>query len=322
MESISPPDTVYLHLTRKCNLRCVYCFLSAGESMENELTTSELAAVLNDIHTLNPRRVVFTGGEPLLREDVSNLARTFKSAGDEIHLCIITNGTLVNEENAKDLVRDFDETRISIDGPEEINDATRGRGTFKKSMKAFEYVLKAGGNPKASITITSANLPHLKEFISYLIRNGIARIHLSPLKAAGRAKNGGLHCGFEEAQRIVEEFWHETFGRQLKRRKKETFNCGVGRSLAVYPDGSAYPCHVLAFPEFCIGNVRREDLHSIYHHSKIMNRLRSLDLCEIAPRTEFSEELSREETCLGVRAQNQHFRECLREVIALPRSKI
>ena len=122
-------------------------------------------------------------------------------------------------------------------------------------------------------------------------------------------------CDFEEVKRIVDDFWYEAFGLRLRTVRKEALNCGVGKYVTVYPDGSVYPCHLLAFPELCIGNVREQRLHSIYSHSSLMERLRSLHFDEIAQCAECFEELSREVTCLGTYAQEQNFREELMNLL-------
>lgn len=305
---MNSPDTVYLHVTKRCNLRCVYCYFSAGEPMEKELSTEEMLSVLKDVYSLNPRRVFFTGGEPLLRRDILELAQSLKNMGNNIHFCIITNGIAINEENAKDLVNNFDEIRISIDGFKEINDAMRGKGTFKNTMNAFKCMLNAGGDPIASITVTSLNLTHLEDFMRFLLRNGILKIHIAPLKIVGRSNDAKMLCNIEEVKTIVDDFWYEIFGLRLKNENKGASNCGVGKFLTVDPDGSVYPCHVLAFPEFCIGNVKEQRLDLIYHNSSLMNKLRNLHFGELSKCAECFKELSHEGTCLGVRAQNRNFR--------------
>ena len=279
--------------------------------MEKELSTEEILLVFRDIHLLNPRRVIITGGEPLLRKDIIKLAQTFKNIGNKIELCIITNGTLINKENAEDLVKNFDEIRISIDGFKEINDAIRGKGTFEKTMDAFKCVLAAGGNPAAFITATSSNLLHLKDFMRFLLVNGIHKIHVSPLKIVGRAKGDKMLCDTEEVKQIVDKFWCETFGLKLKSKSEEAFNCGVGKFLTINPDGSVYPCHVLAFPEFCMGNVRKQRLNLIYNNSDLINKLRDLHFSKIAKCAECFEEFSQKGVCLGVRAQEKNFRKQL-----------
>ncbi len=133
------------------------------------------------------------------------------------------------------LVHKFNEIRISIDGPQEINDALRGKGSFQKVMRAFEYVVKAGGDPIAFITVTSLNLPHLKHFMGYLLSNGVSKIHISPLKLAGRVDDETMLGDLDAIKRMADEFWYETFGLRLKSHREEGFNCGVGKFLTVYP---------------------------------------------------------------------------------------
>lgn len=309
------PDTIYFHVTKACNLRCAYCYFSAGEPMVKELSTEEMFSVLRDVHLVNPQRVVFTGGEPLLRADCLELAQAFKNFESKTPLCITTNGTLINEENVDDVVKTFDEVRISIDGFKGETDTLRGEGTFESAIRAFRHVLNAGGDPVAFITVTSLNVRYLKEFMHFLLKNGIFKIHLSPLKLAGRADDDGMLCNLENVKNITDEFWYETFGLRLKSERKEEFNCGVGKFLTINPDGSVYPCHVLAFPEFCIGNVRNQRLYSIYNHSTLMNKLRNLHFSEIAHCAECFKELSREKTCLGIHAQKKNFREQLLDLL-------
>ena len=302
-------DTVYLHITKACNLRCVYCYFSAGDPIENELSTAEMLTVLEDVQLLNPNRVVITGGEPLLRSDILEIAQKLKKMNNRARLCITTNGTLMNEKSAECLVKIFDEIRISVDCFQEINDSKRGQGTFEKVMRAFRYVLEAGGNPAAFITVTSLNLPYLTDFIKFLLRNEICKIHLSPLKKAGRAKDIAMFCDQKEVQEVAARFWFENFGLQLVNESKSEFNCGVGKYLTVYPDGSVYPCHLLAYPEFCIGDVRKQRLNFIYKNSRLMNKLRSLHFKEISQCSACFKDISQEKTCLGKFAQNRSFRE-------------
>jgi len=91
--------------------------------------------------------------------------------------------------------------------------------------------------------------------------------------------------------------------------RKGAFNCGVGRFLTVHPDGSVYPCHLLAFPEFCVGNVREKGLYAIYQMSGLMRRLRMLRFSEIAPCAGCFKDLSQEAGCLGTSARQRRFRE-------------
>ena len=183
-------------------------------------------------------------------------------------------------------------------------------------MRAFRCIIDSGGDPVAFITVTSVNIFNLKETMSFLLRNGIVKIHISPLKLVGRATDNRMLCDKEELKRIVEDFWYETFGLQLKSERKDTFNCGVGKFLTINPDGSIYPCHVLAFPEFCLGNVKEQRLYSIYHDSSLLKKLRNLHFSETAQCAECFKGLSQDGTCLGIHAQNKGFREELVDLLS------
>lgn len=303
---IVKPDTVYFHLTQRCNLKCVYCYISAGEKDATELSTSEIMDVLGDIAMLNPKKLVFTGGEPLYRKDVLELASEFKKLDktNRIWLYMNTNGTLITSDIAYRLVEVFDEIRISLDGPEQINDALRGNGTFDSAMRAIDYIQEAGGDPTVSITISSRNLSTLREFMSFLLRvKWIHNIHLAPFKRSGRGKHlNELLCSHKDSEAMVDEFWHEYFGFHLKQKTNKnnpSLNCGVGKYLTIYPDGSVYPCHLLALPEFRLGNVKNSSLFEIFTQSKLMAEMRALDFRSIPHCAECFEELSNGEVCFG-----------------------
>jgi len=314
MEVMISPETIYLHLTKACNLHCQYCYFSAGEAQQDELLTGEIDSLLKDIFKLSPKRVVFTGGEPLLRDDLLEIASFFKSLDREnkIRLCLTTNGTLIKSDNAASLVKVFNEIRISIDSFEEVNDELRGQGSFKKAKNGLHEISRAGGNPVAFITITSLNISTLKEFMSYLLSEGFSQIHISQLNLTGRARGKSeLACKYDAAIKIVEEFWHERFGLKLEKKTiPDAINCGVGKFITVHPDGSVYPCHLLAFPELRVGNVRKDKLYSIFHYSKVLTNLRELNFCQMAKRDEHFNNLvnNGQHACIGRLAQNDKIR--------------
>ena len=65
---------VFLHVTKQCNLRCRYCYFSASRPLPGELTVAEFRPLWADLVALRPRKIVFTGGEPLLRPDIVRTA--------------------------------------------------------------------------------------------------------------------------------------------------------------------------------------------------------------------------------------------------------
>ena len=159
------------------------------------------------------------------------------------------------------------------------------------------------------------NLPGSEGFMRFLIGNGITKIHLSPLKTAGRARDDGLVCAPGEIRSVLEDFWYETSGLRLETVGGTGSNCGLGSYITVYPDGSVYPCRLLAFPEFRLGNVRSRDLLSIYRSSRLLEKLMKLDAEELEPHRTRIKGLPKESKCIGIQAQEAKFREKLLEFL-------
>ena len=181
--------TVYIHLTHACNLRCKYCYFDAGEAIQNELSLYELHTLFEEVVLLAPRKVVLTGGEPLLRPDLFDIARAFREVDPDkrVRLCLISNGTLIQAQKAALIAQVFDEIRISIDASREINDRIRGTGTFDAAVKAIHTLKREGIYAGVSITVTTENVPHLSAFLSFLLEEGVTtKFHLAPFRPVGR----------------------------------------------------------------------------------------------------------------------------------------
>ncbi|MBN1600187.1 MAG: SPASM domain-containing protein [Chitinispirillaceae bacterium] len=170
----SYPRWVVLQLLEQCNLRCKMCYEWGEEGAYHEkkamhqLDFEVVKKVIEDCAPVKPMYDFF-GGEPLLYKRVDEVISLIKQYGSE--LVIPTNGTLV-EKNAEMLVETGpDKVWISLDGPEEINDAQRGKGVFKKSIDGINKVLelrnRAGKKyPKIGITciVTPDNHLNIEEF--------------------------------------------------------------------------------------------------------------------------------------------------------------
>ena len=138
------PRNVVLHLTENCNLRCKMCYFwgETGAYSSSKLggkpMSLELELVKQIIHDLTPSKPFYSlfGGEPLLYPFIEEVICAIKEAGSIIDTP--TNGTLL-AEHAKMLVRNgFDLVRVSIDGPREITDELRGKGSHDKAFNGIE----------------------------------------------------------------------------------------------------------------------------------------------------------------------------------------
>ena len=142
------PYLIALNLTERCNLACDHCYLDAKilkEGATDELATAEIKTVLDDIATVGPEAmVVLTGGEPLLRKDIEELASHATSLG--LMVVVGTNGVLLKPERIRQLQdAGVAGVGISVDSlnPEQ-HDAFRGRkGAWVKTMAAIDACVKA-----------------------------------------------------------------------------------------------------------------------------------------------------------------------------------
>ena len=89
------PSLISWNLTRMCNLRCPHCYMEGGRKAENELTTEECLALITELDTLGTEMLILTGGEPLLRKDIFEIATSASSLG--IWVVMGTNGVRVHD---------------------------------------------------------------------------------------------------------------------------------------------------------------------------------------------------------------------------------
>ncbi|HBZ56715.1 MAG TPA: 12,18-didecarboxysiroheme deacetylase, partial [Syntrophobacteraceae bacterium] len=131
--SADKKPVVVWNITRRCNLKCVHCYAHAlGEdaAAPDEMTTAEGKTLLDDLAQYGAPVVLFSGGEPLVRQDLPELAAYAVSKG--MRAVISTNGTLIRPAVAQDLKKiGLSYVGISLDGLEAVNDRFRGvKGAF------------------------------------------------------------------------------------------------------------------------------------------------------------------------------------------------
>lgn len=277
--------------------------------MELELSPSEIRPLFEQILLLAPQKVVFTGGEPLLRMDLFDIALAFRELdpNKQIRLCLVSNGTLIDARTGYQIAQVFDEVRISVDGPIEVNDKTRGKGAFQGAMKAVQYLRSSDAHLCVSITVTAVNLPYLSQFLSFLLENKlVTEFHLASFRPVGRgAEHPDFLCSWRDAQFAVADFWRARFGAPSRLGGAHAYklvgcgNCGIGAYINIYPDGSVYPCHVLSVPEFFLGNGRETTLLDIVRESSTLKRLRNLDFRHLTRSGECLKLLLNNAVCLG-----------------------
>ena len=178
---------VVWNVTRRCNLKCVHCYAHAtGEAAKDELSTEEGKVLLDDLAQFGCPVVLFSGGEPLIRQDLVELADYAVKLG--MRAVISTNGTLITRAVAQDL-KDvgLSYVGISLDGMREVNDRFRGvRGSFDRAMAGIAHCQQAGIKVGLRFTINRMNAAEIPAIFDLLEEHNIPRVCFYHLVYAGR----------------------------------------------------------------------------------------------------------------------------------------
>lgn len=133
-------ESVYISLTHKCNLRCIHCSVNAGIEESDILDTDEIKNVIHKLENSKVKTIIFTGGEPLVRNDIFDILKYARRSFSG-KIVLMTNGTLINKDNVKELTTNLNAIDISIDGVDESTcSIIRGSGVFDKVMQAVELL--------------------------------------------------------------------------------------------------------------------------------------------------------------------------------------
>lgn len=273
---------IYFHVTNRCNLSCGYCYNAdyrCSASGDRELRDAEIRNCLDQIAALRAKQVIFTGGEPLLRSDILDLAEHARGLG--LDTSLLTNGTLIRDRATR-IAGLFDQVIISVDSwKAQEHERLRGRGTFERTVGGIRRLMDAG---KTQVflrpVITRHNVGSLpgfpryaasvlgcRDFILALCTPSSIRaakeLNLLPDPEEYREALAGFHQALEEVGGTsnFESVPFESDG-----------SCGAGTGvLSIAPNGDVFPCQCLHHAELRAGNIREHPLREI-HRSSCLQR--------------------------------------------------
>ncbi|MBI5592909.1 MAG: heme b synthase [Deltaproteobacteria bacterium] len=177
-------------ITRNCNLSCVHCRAAATNGpYEGELDTAACLRLLDQIAEVGPAIVILTGGEPLLRPDIFEVAGYGTSKG--LKMVMAPNGTLITRENAEKMAASgIKRISISLDGAtREKHDLFRGvDGAFDAALQGIANAKAAGIEFQINTTITQTNLDEIPKIQDLAIKLGAVAHHIFLLVPTGRGK--------------------------------------------------------------------------------------------------------------------------------------
>jgi heme d1 biosynthesis radical SAM protein NirJ len=207
-----PPGPVVIwNLVRRCNLTCKHCYsISADKDFPGELDTAEVFAVMDDLKRFRVPVLILSGGEPLLRPDIFDIARRAKSLG--FYVGLSSNGTLIDGDNI-DRIEDcrFDYVGVSLDGIAATHDRFRRKqGAFDASLRGIRLCRERGIKVGVRFTMTEDNQQDLPALLRLIEDEGIDKFYLSHLNYAGRGNKNRADDAFHRTTRRAMDLLFDT----------------------------------------------------------------------------------------------------------------
>lgn len=176
------------NLTNACNLFCQHCYSAANTSRNGEISINEIEKQIPYLKKAGVKVLILSGGEPLIREDIFDIAQLFNKNG--FITTLSTNGILINEKNIDQIKKHFSYVGISIDGDEKTHDRFRGmKGAFRSSIEAVRLVRDSGVKIGIRFTLSSITEKSLPFIFELAEKERIPKVYISHLVYSGRGKH-------------------------------------------------------------------------------------------------------------------------------------
>jgi radical SAM protein with 4Fe4S-binding SPASM domain len=283
-----------LGLTNKCNLRCSSCYNSYTQSLDNEINISELTNLIDDILPFLTYGFSISGGEPFCRKTELFYILdyiTSKNLGTKIG--IVSNGTLITEEDAKKLSLIPNLTvQISLDGiTKEAHEFNRGPNTFDKVINTIKLLRKYNVNVLLGVLLTEKSIHQVKDVLDFALSYDIKNVRFIEMfwQGLSRSKSMKRPLSYElfpiyktllknnkSYKKILQKDSTKIILNSLLNPSKRKC-CGID-SDTVYVDSdcNVYPCNLLINEKFKMGNIREQSFKNIWLHSNIKKDLLNL----------------------------------------------
>lgn len=167
---ISPPQAMVISPTMRCNFRCEGCYAASYER-KDDMPPEVFDRLLTEAEEIGIKFFILVGGEPFIYPEMLPIIKRHDKAFFQIY----TNGSLIDRVMCKELIKLGNVApQISINGPAEFTDASRGNGAFEKAEAAMDNLREAGCIFGFSTLVTSLNVDAIcsEEWIDYLIEKG------------------------------------------------------------------------------------------------------------------------------------------------------
>jgi pyrroloquinoline quinone biosynthesis protein E len=288
--SVAAPLWLLAELTYRCPLHCAFCYNPVDFSSHGpELDTEAWLRVISEARALGAVQIGFSGGEPLVRDDLETLVAHARGLG--FYTNLITSGVGLTEARIAALKEaGLDHIQLSFqDSTRELNDFLSSTRTFELKRKVAQLI-KAYGYPMVlNCVLHRYNLPHVGQIIDMALDIGAEYLELANTQYYGWALlNREQLMPTQEALREAEDTVNRYRARvgdrcrilfvvpdYFEKRPKACMNGWGSVFLGVAPDGAALPCHAArSLPGLDLPNVRETPLSTIWYESEAFNAFR------------------------------------------------
>ena len=288
------PLWLSLELTYRCPLKCSWCNnpLDFEDYGSQELSTAEWKKVLDDARRLGALQLGFTGGEPMLRDDLEELVGHADRIG--FYTNLITSGIGLTEERLLALkVAGLKHIQLSVQASRaELTDALVGARAHAGKMEAARLIKKHGFPMVLNVPVFKQNIGEIDAMIAWAAGMGIEYIEFANIQyynwaLMNRDELMPTLAQVREAEAVVNR-WREKLGNTMtiyfvipdyyEGRPKACMNGWGAIHLTVAPDGVAMPCQeARVIPGLQFDSVREKPLDWIWHESSLFRKYRGLD---------------------------------------------
>ena len=305
--NVPPRDTIgvadglsmaTVNITSSCNLSCNHCY--AGNRLNSdgpELDGPSMIHVIDRVSELikcEPRLIIFSGGEPLLRKDFLFKAIT-RAYSKGLNIRLNTNGIFIDDDTAEFLAHHDVLTQVSLDGMDKHTNALVRNDVraYDKAIEGIACLSRHNCRTRLSCTLHADNIYQIEDFLIYAMDNSIEQVTFTNLTRIGNATNSTLTPieYTDEFNSLYEVVYDNELYQAMTRSTllAETINairagmkfryCGTGLSTCcIDSNGALYPCINMINREFYVGNAFIDDIDYIWRASPALGMLRSIDV--------------------------------------------
>jgi heme d1 biosynthesis radical SAM protein NirJ len=232
----APPGPVVIwNLVRRCNLTCLHCYsISTDIDFPGELSAAEVFRVLEDLKAARVPALILSGGEPLLRKNLFDIAARAKGLG--FTTALSTNGTLIDVPLAGRIAATgFDYVGVSLDGLRETHDRFRRKeGAYDKALNGIGLCRDMGVKVGLRFTLTQDNAADLPALLDLAEAERIDKFYLSHLNYAGRGNVNRKHDAQFRVTRAAMDLLFERCWEYAQRGAHKEFVTGNNDADGVY----------------------------------------------------------------------------------------